>query len=44
MKQVATKSAQIVYYFNLTHYWGGQLDKEAKSLNITQGLKTNMKS
>jgi hypothetical protein len=44
MKQVATKSARIVYYFNSTHYWGGQLDKEAKSLNITRGLKTNTES
>lgn len=44
MKQVATKSARIVSYFNSTHYWGGQLDKEARSLKITRCLKTNTES
>jgi hypothetical protein len=44
MKQVATKSACIVSYFNSSHYWGGQLDMEARSLGVSRSLKTNTKT
>jgi hypothetical protein len=44
MKQVATKSARIVSYFNQSHYWGGQLDDEARGMNINRSMKTNTES
>ncbi|KAG1796726.1 uncharacterized protein HD556DRAFT_1431303 [Suillus plorans] len=44
MKKVATKSAHIVSYFNQSHYWGGQLDNEARSMNIHRSMKSNTES
>lgn len=41
MKPIISKSARIVSYFNSSHYWGGQLDQEAKKLKISRTLKTN---
>jgi hypothetical protein len=39
MKKVTTKASHIVTFFNSSHFWGGQLKTEAKSLNITWTLK-----
>ena len=44
MKKVVTKASHIVTFFNSSHFWGGQLKTEAKSLNITQTLKKNFET
>lgn len=38
------KASHIVMFFNSSHFWGGQLKTEAKSLNITQTLKKNFET
>lgn len=43
-KEAVTRNANIVTFFNLSHYWGGQLAQVRKSANITRGLCTNTKS
>jgi hypothetical protein len=44
MKTIVSKSSRVVTFFNGSHYWGGQLQEEAKRYNIRQGLKKNCES
>lgn len=43
-KAVIIKNSRIVSFFNLSHYWGGQLDIIARGKGITRKLKTNTES
>ncbi|TFK57938.1 hypothetical protein BDN72DRAFT_918343 [Pluteus cervinus] len=40
IKPILTKNARIVSFFNTSHYWGGQLKIEAKTMGITRSLQT----
>jgi hypothetical protein len=44
MKKIVLQTARVVSFFNGSHYWGGQLDDEAKKLNINRTMKTNTES
>ncbi|KAF7350255.1 DUF659 domain-containing protein [Mycena venus] len=44
MKKIVTKANRTVTFFNGSHYWGGQLQMEAKRLKVTRGLKKNCES
>jgi hypothetical protein len=44
MKKVVMKASRIVTFFNSSHFWGGQLKTEVKSLNITWTLKKNFET
>lgn len=44
MKAVITKATRIVSFFNTSHYWGGQLEQEAKKRDVTRGLKQNVET
>ncbi|KAF9241820.1 ribonuclease H-like domain-containing protein [Melanogaster broomeanus] len=44
MKKIITKTTRVVSFFNSSHYWGGQLNNEAKKLDIKQRLKQNCES
>jgi hypothetical protein len=44
MKKVITKATRIVTFFNNSHYWGGQLDLEAKKEKINCKMKKNCES
>jgi len=41
MKKIVAKVTRIVSFFNNSHYWGGQLDAEAKKQNVHQRMKQN---
>jgi hypothetical protein len=44
IKKFITATATIVSFFNTSHYWGGQLEEEAKAFNIGRSLKTRTES
>ncbi|KAG2740216.1 hypothetical protein P692DRAFT_201842526 [Suillus brevipes Sb2] len=44
MKKIVTQTTHIVAFFNNSHYWGGQLNDEAKKQNICRKLKQNCES
>ncbi|KAF9231952.1 ribonuclease H-like domain-containing protein, partial [Melanogaster broomeanus] len=44
MKKVIAKTTRIVAFFMSSHYWGGQLNDEAKLQGIKQRLKQNCES
>ena len=44
MKPVISQTAQIVSFFDGSHYWGGQLDQEARLMNINHTMKTHTES
>lgn len=44
MKQTILKSTCIMNFFNSSHYWGGQLNGEAKKQGINWKMKQNCKS
>jgi uncharacterized membrane protein len=44
MKKIISKTTRIVTFFNNSHYWGGQLNDEAKKENITRKMKQNCES
>jgi hypothetical protein len=44
MKKIITQTTCIVAFFNNSHYWGGQLNDEAKKQNIRRKLKQNCES
>ncbi|KAG1843774.1 hypothetical protein DFJ58DRAFT_853521 [Suillus subalutaceus] len=44
MKQIVSKSMHIVNSFNSSHYWGGQLNGEAKKQGINRKMKQNCES
>ncbi|KAG2345981.1 hypothetical protein BDR05DRAFT_929884 [Suillus weaverae] len=44
MKQTVSKSTRIVNFFNSSHYWGGQLNGEAKKQGINRKMKQNCES
>jgi hypothetical protein len=44
MKKIITQTTRIVAFFNNSHYWGGQLNDEAKKQNIRRKLKQNCES
>ncbi|KIK44650.1 hypothetical protein CY34DRAFT_784253 [Suillus luteus UH-Slu-Lm8-n1] len=44
MKQTVLKSTCIVNFFNSSHYWGGQLNGEAKKQGINRKMKQNCES
>jgi hypothetical protein len=44
IKATIMKNSRIASFFNLSHYWGGQLYEVAQSKNITWKLKTNTES
>ena len=39
MKKVVSQTTRIVSFFNSSHYWGGQLDLEAKKQGISRKMK-----
>ncbi|KAG2336964.1 hypothetical protein BDR05DRAFT_978652 [Suillus weaverae] len=41
MKKILSKTTRIVSFFNSSHYWGGQLNDEAKKVGVTHKLKQN---
>ncbi|KAG2062427.1 hypothetical protein BDR04DRAFT_1123947, partial [Suillus decipiens] len=43
-EQIMSKSTRIVNFFNSSHYWGGQLNGEAKKQGINRKMKQNCKS
>ncbi|KAF7348928.1 DUF659 domain-containing protein [Mycena venus] len=43
-KKFITATAAIVSFFNSSHYWGGQLEEEAKAFKIGRSLKTRTES
>ncbi|KAJ7744901.1 ribonuclease H-like domain-containing protein, partial [Mycena metata] len=44
IKKIIANANRTVTFFNGSHYWGGQLQAEAKRLLITRGLKKNCES
>ncbi|KIN93549.1 hypothetical protein M404DRAFT_11402 [Pisolithus tinctorius Marx 270] len=44
MKKVITRTTHVATFFNSSHYWGGQLNDEAKRLGVRQRLKQNCES
>ncbi|KAJ7735342.1 ribonuclease H-like domain-containing protein [Mycena metata] len=44
IKKIIANANWTVTFFNSSHYWGGQLQAEAKRLLITRGLKKNLLS
>ncbi|KAF9243739.1 ribonuclease H-like domain-containing protein [Melanogaster broomeanus] len=44
MKKVITQTTRIATFFTSSHYWGGQLNDEAKLQGIKQRLKQNCES
>ncbi|KAG2058709.1 hypothetical protein BDR06DRAFT_980167 [Suillus hirtellus] len=44
MKQTVSKLTYIVNFFNSSHYWGGQLNGEAKKQGINWKMKQNCES
>lgn len=44
MKKIIAQTTRIVSFFTTSHYWGGQLNAEAKQQGIKQRLKQNCES
>ncbi|KAG1787732.1 ribonuclease H-like domain-containing protein, partial [Suillus plorans] len=44
MKKIVTQTTHVVTFFNSSHYWGGQLNDEAKKHNINRKMKQNCES
>ncbi|KAH7920574.1 hypothetical protein BV22DRAFT_1107611 [Leucogyrophana mollusca] len=44
MKAIISQTTRIVNFFNNSHYWGGQVNDEAKSQNIKRKMKQNCES
>ena len=40
IKDIISKNVQIVLFFKYSYYWSGQLVETAKTLGVTQRLKT----
>lgn len=44
MKRNAAQTTHVMAFFTSSHYWGGQLNAEAKQQGINQQLKKNCDS
>ncbi|KAJ7602520.1 ribonuclease H-like domain-containing protein [Mycena rosella] len=44
IKKIITATATIVTFFNSSHYWGGQLEEEAKAFKVGRSLKSRTES
>ncbi|KAG2067096.1 hypothetical protein BDR04DRAFT_1028417, partial [Suillus decipiens] len=44
MKTIILQMTKVVNFFNSSHYWGGQLNDEARKLGVKWKMKQNCES